>query len=100
MARIVDITEKLDFDGNPRIRIRDEEVEVNADAATMLKVMGVLGRKEDPGAKEVMDMYELMFSAAEREKIEGMKLSFKDFTTMVYTAISLVSGEDDGRGEQ
>lgn len=100
MARVVDITERLDFDGNPRIRIREEEIEVNADAATMLKVVGVLGRKEDPGAKEVMDMYGLMFSEAEREKINGLKLSFKDFTTLVYAAISLVGGEDGGRGEQ
>lgn len=100
MAKVVDITEKLDFDGNPFIRVKDVEVEVNADAATMLKVLGVLGRNENTGTREVLDMYELMFAKKEREKIDELKLSFKDFTKLVYTAISLVNGEDDSLGEQ
>ncbi len=94
MAKIVDITEKLEFEENPRLKVRDTEIEVNADAATMLKVMGVLGDTEEPGAREVTQMYELMFAEEEREKIEQMKLSFKDFTTLVYTAISLINGEE------
>lgn len=95
MAKIVDITEKLDFDGNPKIKIKNTEIEVNADAATMLKVMGILGDKEEPGAKEVMGMYELMFSEKERNKIDELKLNFKDFTTLVYTAINLINGEEE-----
>lgn len=99
MAKVVDITEKLDFDGNPIIRIRDVEIEVNADAATMLKVMGVLSGDDEPGAGEVLKMYELLFDEAEREKINRMKLNFKDFTKLVFTAINLVQGEEDGLGE-
>lgn len=95
MAKIVDITEKLDFDGNPKIKIKNTEIEVNADAATMLKVMGILGDKEEPGVKEVIGMYELMFSDEERSKIDKLKLDFKDFTTLVYTAINLINGEDE-----
>lgn len=94
MAKIIDITEKLDFDGNPKIKIKNTEVEVNADATTMLKIMGLLGERENPRPKEVLDMYELMFSAKERSKVEKLKLNFKDFETLVYTAISLVSGEN------
>ncbi len=100
MAKVIDITDRLDFDGNPYIRVRDVEVEVNADASTMLKVMGVLSRGEGTGTKEVLDMYELMFSGEERKKIDAMKLSFKDFTKLVYAAISLVNGEDGSLGEQ
>lgn len=100
MAKVVDITDRLDFEGNPYIRIRDVEVEVNAEASTMLKVMGVLSRGEGTGTKEVLDMYELMFSGEERKKIDAMKLSFKDFTKLVYAAISLVNGEDGSQGEQ
>ena len=100
MAKVIDITERLDFDGNPIIKVKDVELEVNADAATMLKVMGVLSKKDDPGAKEVLEMYELIFSEAERDKIERMRLNFKDFTKLVYTAINLVNGEEDGQGEQ
>ncbi|WP_411337226.1 hypothetical protein [Ruminococcus gauvreauii] len=99
MGKVIDITEKLDFDENPKIKVRNAEIEVNADAATMLKVMGILGDNEEPGAKEVMGMYELMFSEKERGKIEKLKLNFKDFTTLVYTAINLINGEDTP-GEQ
>ena len=40
MAKKVNITEKLELDGNPSLIIGKEELEVNADAATMLKIMG------------------------------------------------------------
>ena len=36
MAKIVNITDKLEMDGNPFLVIKDEKLEVNADAATML----------------------------------------------------------------
>lgn len=99
MAKVVDITDKLDFEGNPRIRIKNEDLEVNADAATMLKIMGILGESDEPGPKEVIRMYELMFPEKERRKIEKLKLNFKDFQTLVFTAISLVGGENS-QGEQ
>lgn len=99
MAKIVDITEKLDFEGNPKIKVKNTEIEVNADAATMLKVMGVLGDVEEPGPKEVTAMYELIFSEKERQKIEKMKLNFKDFQVLVFTAIGLITGEES-QGEQ
>ena len=54
MARVVDITDKLTFDGNPSLKIKGKLLEVNADAPTMLKVMGVLSR-EDPGPNEIME---------------------------------------------
>ena len=37
MAKVLDITEKLSFEGNPRLKIKGRELEVNADAPTMLK---------------------------------------------------------------
>ena len=36
--KIVDITEKLSFDENPVLKIKDVTVEVNSDAATVLKL--------------------------------------------------------------
>ena len=44
-------------------------------------------------------MYELMFEEKERKKIDSLKLNFKDFQTLVFTAISLITG-DDPQGEQ
>ena len=47
MAKVIDITEKLDFDTNPKIAIKGKEIEVNADAETVLKIMGEFGDKDD-----------------------------------------------------
>lgn len=100
MAKAIDITERLDFDGNPAIKVKDMEIEVSADAATMLKVMGILRKNEHPGVKEVLEMYELLFTEAERAKIEVLKLNFRDFTELLNTAMTLITGEEDDRGEQ
>lgn len=100
MAKVIDITEKLDFGGHPKIKVKDIEIEVNDDAPTMLKVMGILGDNDEPGAKEVLEMYNLIFDEKERKKIDDMKLNFKSFSTVVFTAINLVNGEDDSSGEQ
>lgn len=43
MAKMMDITDKLTFGENPRLRIKDEELEVHADTATVLKIMELLG---------------------------------------------------------
>ena len=41
MAKVVDITDKLTFDGNPCLMVKGEKIEVNADAPTMMKVLNV-----------------------------------------------------------
>lgn len=99
MSKVIDITDKLDFGGNPRIKIKDIEYEVNADASAMLKIMGILTEKKEPGPEEVLKMYDLLFSDSERKKIEKLKLSFKDFQTFIFSAISLITG-DTAQGEQ
>lgn len=42
MAKVVNITEKLEFESNPIMEIGTLEVEVKADAETMLRLMGIL----------------------------------------------------------
>ena len=98
MAKIVDITDKLSFDGNPKLVIKEKELEVNADAPTMLKVMGLL-RNDDPGVQEVLDAYDMMFQEKTRNEIDKMKLSFRDLMIVVQEAVSLITG-DVGTGEQ
>ena len=39
MSRIIDITEKLNFDEKPKIKIKDKTFEVNDSAVTMLKIL-------------------------------------------------------------
>lgn len=97
MSKIVNITEKLEMDGNPYLVIKDEKLEVNADAATMLKIMGKYGEIEESEAtpKDILDLYDLMFPKESQKKIEKLKLSFKDLTVLVEEAQKLITGEED-----
>lgn len=92
-AKIVDITEKLSFDENPKIKIKNVTCEVNSDAPTMLKVMQIIGNGDNVSSNDVVKMYELIFPEKDREKIDKLKLQFTDFQTLVMSAMSLVAGE-------
>ena len=92
MAKVVDITEKLNFDDNPRLKIKGKEIEVASDAPTLLKVMGLLG-KENPGPKEVLDAFNMLLPADSRKEIEKMKLSFGDLMIVVQEAVDLIVGD-------
>lgn len=100
MSRRVDITEKLSFDEKPCLVIKGKELEVNADAPTMLKVMGIMSN-DDPGTGEIIDAYELVFPQSSRDVIEKeFKLSFSDLIIVVQEAFNLVLGDDNKPGEQ
>ena len=94
MAKVVDITEKLSFEENPKIMLKGELYEVNADARTMLEIMGLFSNKSEGEA--VMLAYEKLFSEKDRKKIEELRLSFRDFTKLIEAAMELVRGEDQG----
>lgn len=98
MAKIVDITDKLTFDGNPKLIVKGKELEVNADAPTMLKVMGAVGNG-DPGVNEIIEIYDLMFSDKSKKVIESMKLGFSDLIIVVQEAMALIIG-DNSQGER
>lgn len=102
MAKKIDITEKLNFDENPVMQIGTLEVEVNADAVTMLRLMGVFGNKGELQAVE--EALNLIFKPEDVDKICNIKrgkkkLSAKSLMTIVQEAMALVMGED-GEGEQ
>lgn len=97
MGKVVDITEKLSFDGNPYLMIKDKKLEVNADAPTMLKVMGVLSVGE-PGPKEIMEMIDLMIPEESQKTLEELHLSLNDLVIVVQEAVSLITG-DVAQGE-
>ena len=99
MAKVIDITEKLTFDGNPSLVIKGKKLEVNADAPTMLKVMGLMGTG-NPGLNETLKTYDLMFPEKSQKEMEKLKLNFQDLTVVIQEAIGLITGEDVGQGEQ
>ena len=100
MARKIDITDKLSFEETPSLIIKGKNIEVNADAPTMLKVMGLMS-SDDPGAQEILEAYNMVFPEKSKKEIEKMKLGFKDLIIVVQEAVQLISGveEPDG-GEQ
>ena len=98
MAKTVDITKKLSFDENPRLVIKGRELEVNADASTMLKLIGAY--KDGGDLEAVLEMFQLLFNEEGRKAIEDLKLSFKDLQAVIETATELVMGEDESGGEQ
>lgn len=101
MGKRVDITDKLSFEGNPVLIIKGKELEVNADAPTMLKVMGLMAA-DDPGPQEVLEAYDIVFSQKAKKEIEGeLRLNFKDLLVVVQEAIQLIAGDEEkDQGEQ
>lgn len=97
MAKVVDITEKLSFEENPKIKIKNIECEVNTEASTVLIIMQLMGDGDNVSPDAIVRMYELIFNEPERKKIDKLKLKFKDFQTLVMAAIDLVvDGEEAG----
>lgn len=92
MGKVIDITEKLEFEEAPKLKIKNAEVSVNADAVTMLKAMQLLSG--DPTPKDVSELYNLLIPEGDQKKLEKLKLNFSDFRTVVMAAISAVTGTD------
>ena len=98
MSKIIDITDKLSFEGNPKLVVRDIEIEVNTDAPTVLKFMKLIDDGGDSEVSIVLKAYELLFSEKSREKIDVLKLGFSDLMVIVKAAMTFIndSGVDEG----
>lgn len=94
-----DITDKLNFDENPVLIVKGTEIEVNADATTVLKVMGAIGDESEITPKIIVQMYETIFPKKDRKKIEKLKLKMQDFQVLVNEAIEILTGEPEETGE-
>lgn len=99
MAKVIDITDKLTFEGNPSLMIKGKKLEVNADAPTMLKVMGLMGC-DNPGIDEILKTYDMMFPDKSKKEIEKLGLGFNDLIVVVQEAVGLIVGGVNGQGEQ
>lgn len=93
----VDITDKLSFDENPCIVIHGKEIAVNADAKTVLEIMGAFQNKNDSEA--ALEAYRKLFSEKDRKTIEGLNIPWKDLEIIIDTAINLVTGNEESTGE-
>lgn len=97
MAKMMDITDKLTFGENPRLRIKDEELEVHADTATVLQIMELLG-DGDTGTREVIRCADLLLGKESRKKLEALNLPFADYMMVINQAMTLATGTDDEEG--
>lgn len=98
MGKVIDITSKLTFEENPKLVIRDVELEVNNDAMSVLKMFNTLGDGNmTPG--RIAQLADLMFTDAAKEKIAEMHLSFDDYAVAVNAAIDLIVGNDEEGNE-
>ena len=99
MTKRINITDKLCYEENPVMEIETLDVEVRADAETMLRLMGVFAEKTELEA--VGEALNLIFSPQDVEAIcnlerNGKKLSAKSLMTIVQSAMSLVVGDEQG----
>lgn len=102
MAKIVNITDKLELGENPSLVIGDTELQVNADAATVLKIMDKYKDTDtnDMSVDNIMDVYDLIFPEKSRDAITKLKLSFSDFQIVIEEAMNLIiGGEKTDEGE-
>ena len=85
------LTEKLSFDENPKIQIKDKVITVKAEAETALKLMDMLDKEGE--VQTSLKAPEILFSEKDRKVISGLKLSMSDYTVLLTTAMSLCLGE-------
>lgn len=99
MAKAVNITDKLDFESNPILVIGNVEAEVNADAESVLRLIGTFSEKRDMEA--ISYALNIIFKKEDVEAIckiekDGKKLSAKSLMKIIEAAMDLVMGEDEG----
>ena len=96
MGKIIDITEQLNFEEKPKLRIKKQLLEVNDSATTTLKLMEIMSDNDGtPNGKQLNDMYKALFSSEDRKKIEKLNLNMHDFTALVNAAVDLIVGESE-----
>ena len=92
------LTDKLHFDDNPKIIIKDKSIEVKADAETVLTLVDTLQTKGEMQA--TLDAANLLFAEKDKKIIKGLKLRFDDYLILITTAISLALGENPNEEDE
>ena len=89
-----DLTEKLKFDEDPKLMIKNVELTVRSDAEVVLALMDIIGRKgEAAGAGEAAA---LLLSERDRKKLAGLHLKMDDYLEVLKAAVQLAMGADPG----
>lgn len=98
MSKLIDITDKLNFEEKPSVRVKNVDLAINNDAVSMLKV-AALFEDGNGKSKDVIEMYHLLFDESEREKIEKLKLNMHDFNALISESAKIATGDLTYEGE-
>ena len=98
MSKIIDITNKLNFDERPKLVIKGAEIEVNNDAISFIKAIALFDSENGTSSTDILSALELLFDEENREKIAKLHLSFADLSTVIKTATELIA-DNDSEGE-
>jgi hypothetical protein len=90
--KVIDITEKLNFEEKPKLKIKDTVIEVNNEAVTVLKI---IPKVEDMKADDIADICSYLFEPSETEKLNALHLDFKDYMTVIQSAVKAITGTAD-----
>ena len=98
MSKIIDITNKLNFEEKPKILVKGTEIEVNNDAISFIKAIALFDSENGVSSSDLLSALELLFDEENREKIAKLHLSFADLSTLIRTATDLIA-DNDSEGE-
>jgi len=92
-----DFSEKLKFNEDPKLVIKDVELTVNSDAEAVLRLMDVLSTKgEVAGAVEAV---KILFNGKDQKKLQSLHLKMKDYLAVIQVAVQLAMGADPAEEE-
>lgn len=98
MSKIIDITNKLNFEEKPKILVKGTEIEVNNDAISFIKTVALFDSEDGVKTSDILSALELLFDEENREKIAKLHLSFVDLSTLIRTATDIIA-DNDSEGE-
>lgn len=101
MSKIIDITDKLNFEERPVFKIKDVEVTANNDAVTILKVIALFdGENGDVATDDILKVFDLLFDEKEQAKLRPLGLTFNDLATFIsLVAEVIINGDEEDEGE-
>ena len=94
---LYDMTERLKFDDDPVLKIKDTELTIKSDAPTVLKLMDIMQQNGEMEA--AVKAVDLLFSPKDRKKLDAMNLKMSDFIEVISVAVALAVGEDPDEEE-
>lgn len=93
-----DITEKLNFDADPKLKIKDVELTIKSDAENVLQILDVLQNSGETEA--TVKCMPILLGEEDQEKLKSLHLKMNDYIEVMEAAVSLALGEDPGEDKQ